>query len=553
MTQPNDSRVPWQWNQDLAYLNQQPFQGPAHQHDAWQLNQQPFQGSANAPLAVPFNQPQPQFPANPPLAVPFNQPHVQFSGYQHFDGQFNLLPNLHQFRAPLGLAQQQPNRASLTATWPPNQPPVRFNQPGIQPPNQQQPPVQFKQPVAQPPNQPGVQPQNQPQYPVLEPIHPLMAELNVEELSYSELQQLSDAYREVLNVDQHLPSAEPRGLRELIRMIELANESAQFQASQAIWTEAGPSTDQPQSSNPDNPTVAQPFDQLRNRIDLLFVQLTYQLLLELNGVDQQRLNVEQFRRLLFALANERRNQQSSITAPPLTKITPSLESIGSVHLAAWLGEVEKVLPASSQSIREMISQLENSTQLARQPPAAEVIEIDPSKDSASSDQVRPTDQSIGTNSRDLVLVHQDLAAFNNRWKPTELVDNQVVRFWATGPVVLDRLNLRRIKIYGFPGAPLHNLLQFLGTRTKLLELEIDILKLLHDRLDVVYEFKHLRILSIDSIRIFDGDGRRVEREPKALAKFNAPNLNALFLGEQIDQLNTIFPSDQLNISLIRLN
>lgn len=205
--------------------------------------------------------------------------------------------------------------------------------------------------------------------------------------------------------------------------------------------------------------------------------LPYQQLLDLNSSNPQPQNLEELQQLLTALVDEMQRLPSD---DPLATLFQSFEM-------ASLG--------SEELISGMIEQQEDPTQ-------------------------QLVDQ---WTTGDLVLVHSELATFNNRWTPTELIDNRVVRFGNVKPPDPNLSNVKRIKIYGFHSEPLYELLRYLAEYTNVLELQIDTLVLVGGRM-YDYSFRSLQTLSIDSIEM---NGQ----VSAASCTLNAPKLNALLLGE----------------------
>ena len=251
-------------------------------------------------------------------------------------------------------------------------------------------------------------------------------------------------------------------------------------------------------------------------IGQLLAQLTYQQLLDLNQMNQQ--TIDKFRELLRALIEARKQ--------------PNKNDPG--YIAAHLPEAREFI----EQICQASSQRGEPTQQPADQATSRVVAIDPSKDSSSSDYVKAsTEQLEGASKRDLVLVHDQSATFNNRWTPTELVDYQTVRFWRAGPILLDVLNLRRVKIYDFDSRSLHNLLQALSNTEgiNLLELQIGGLRP-PQILNAVYRFASLQTLSIDSFKIARD---KKEQAARGVYTFEVPKLNHFFVGELLNQLNSV--------------
>ena len=280
-------------------------------------------------------------------------------------------------------------------------------------------------------------------------------------------------------------------------------------------------------------------------IGRLLAQLTYRQLLDLNRVGQRSLNLKEFRWILNILVLARRKQldllkktNTFLAAEPQTE---PLKSIEPVHMKAWFKEVVKVLkqirPAPAPFFSQLIRQLAKPTKQHKA--TSQLVAIDPSKDHCGPEyqlESVPTDQLEGASSRDLVLVQDGAGSFNNRWTPTDLVDDRAVRFWRAGPVLLNISRLRRVKIYGFHSGPLHNVLQFLSNTKgiNLLELQIGGLKPPQCP-NAIYRFDSLQTLSIDSFEIVD---EKKEQAASGVYTFEVPKLNNVFVGELLDQLDS---------------
>ena len=285
---------------------------------------------------------------------------------------------------------------------------------------------------------------------------------------------------------------------------------------------------------------------------MLFHQLSYQRLLDLNRSDQ-RLNLDHFRMLLGALAYEKLKQQEL-----QNQVSPiNLPCLHSEHdfMATWLANAKMIIerfpepaaydevdpekliergrPALRQLIEAMLAQQSVLVEhIAAQDAAAD--DSSPGHSTGPDNARRSGDgQPIEANNRDVVLVHPNMVTFNIRWTPTECVDREIVRFCDAKPRDLNLSKVKRIKIYGFRREPLRELLNGLSEHTEVLDLQIGTLVLLQGQ-KVSYCFRSLRTLSVDSIRIVDDDGIEIEEEADSLVTFNAQKLNALFLGELLN-------------------
>lgn len=155
---------------------------------------------------------------------------------------------------------------------------------------------------------------------------------------------------------------------------------------------------------------------------------------------------------------------------------------------------------------------------------------------------RPTKQ-------ELVLTQRRSVKLNNRWKPGEPIDHDAIRYWDSGPFDLDPLHLKRIKIYGLPYAPLHDLLHFLAELTDLVELEIDTIQQIEYRKSV-YNFLSLELLSVDQVRLIDEKGNAAGLPPvdqwgdvdmkvplERSIVIRAPKLAVVYFGESFGHLS----------------
>lgn len=229
----------------------------------------------------------------------------------------------------------------------------------------------------------------------------------------------------------------------------------------------------------------------------------------------------------------------------------------------WLRIAEQIVETSRNSLDEkLLNSIQATTKLLESTPISVkhpiggqlvrlVVAVNTSLDVTLPDYDRllPVKQQPNrANNQDVVLTNRQLVSLNSRWRPAEPIDHDLIRYWNAGPFDLDILNLRRIKLYGLPRGPLHDLLHFLAELTEVVELEIDTLQQLQGR-RVVYNFFSLELLSIDLVRIVGDDGRgiepattdekgnEIEQEPieKSIV-IRAPKLNVIYLGELLNRL-----------------
>lgn len=251
-------------------------------------------------------------------------------------------------------------------------------------------------------------------------------------------------------------------------------------------------------------------------------KLTYQQLLALN--DDQVLDPYHFKTLFAALAYEH-NQQLISGQPVADQLSEPLVSESPVDINVWLTQTRHIinsLPAADQRNRV-------ATQL--RPKLQTLIE-----DLINQFKLASALHSTKAKGSEAVLVHLnsinsipsgEYPSFSNRWKSTEVVKNNAIHI-CIKPPSLSLLNLKRIKIgHRFGCDCLHSQLNLLA-QTKVLELHIDLLEM-PEGLNREYKFDHLRTLSIDSL--IASDGQTFAQSMPVTVTFDAPKLNALFLGE----------------------
>ena len=150
--------------------------------------------------------------------------------------------------------------------------------------------------------------------------------------------------------------------------------------------------------------------------------------------------------------------------------------------------------------------------------------------------LQPGDLPFRENDSDVILMTRNYYLFENRWRDSnELIDYRVVQFWDVARIDLNFQSLRRIKIYF--GSELSarsqiDLLVILGSCTRVEQLEIDALELI-DNSENDLEFKFLRLLSIDAIRVVNKYGQEAP-EDTAIIQLRAVKLQTFYSGGYLD-------------------
>ena len=135
------------------------------------------------------------------------------------------------------------------------------------------------------------------------------------------------------------------------------------------------------------------------------------------------------------------------------------------------------------------------------------------------------------NDQDLVFcASSEYLTFDNRWKSTnDVVDCEIAdQECLQNCKVINRSTLRRLKICGINESLFTGILDLLKGGP-LVQLEIDTMELSRtSKFSMENVFDSLRVLSIDSVRLVNGSGRKIGSPTFA---FNAPNLTTVYLGE----------------------